>query len=131
MSYRTGRHVFSDIQIELVFVTKVRQGALPDQALQKLEKIFKSVCKDFDATLLSFEGADFYVYIQVRYPPKVTVSKLVNSLKGVSSRKLKELLPTIEVDYWKDTTLWSPSYYARSHCGDSPLSIEDFINSQK
>jgi hypothetical protein len=55
------------------------------------------------------------------YPPKVTVARLVNSLKGVSSRLLGDRRPEIPGCY-KDGVLWSPFYFAGS-CGGAPLSI--------
>src|SRR5215467_828849 len=66
-------------------------------------------------------GEDDHVHLMVIYSPKVTVSKLVNSLKGVSSRLLREHRPEISGRY-KDGVLWSPSYFAGS-CGGAPLSV--------
>src|SRR5215469_10996904 len=60
----------------------------------------------------------------------VPVSKLVNSLKGVSSRLLREHRPEISGRY-KDGVLWSPSYFAGS-CGGAPLSvIAEYIRNQR
>ena len=58
------------------------------------------------------------------YPPKpkVAISSLVNSLKGVSSRLLrKKDYPSIKQQLWGDA-LWSPSYFAGS-CGGAPVEI--------
>ncbi|WP_018574464.1 transposase, partial [Oligella ureolytica] len=52
----------------------------------------------------------------VNYPPKVAISKLVNSLKGISSLLIrKKNYPNIKKKLWKGA-LWSPSYFAGS-CG--------------
>ena len=56
----------------------------------------------------------------VNYPPKVAVSNLVNSLKGVSSRLLCKERPDID-RYWRNM-LWSPSYFASS-CGGTPIDV--------
>jgi len=78
----------------------------------------------------SHNGKDDHVHLLINYPPKMSVSKLVNSLKGVSSRKLREKHPTLVQKYWKGV-LWSPSYYAGS-CGGAPLSaIRKYIEAQK
>lgn len=66
----------------------------------------------------------------MNYPPKVPVSALVNSLKGVSSRLLRQCQPQIAKRYWKGV-LWSPSYFASS-CGGAPLSIiKQYIENQQ
>ena len=51
----------------------------------------------------------------------MAVSSLVNSLKGVSSRLLRQQRPDIRKRYWKGV-LWSPSYFASS-CGGASISI--------
>lgn len=90
--------------------------------LEELRTIFQSVCKDFSAELAEFEGEKDHVHLLVNYPPKVSVSKLVNSLKGVSSRLVrKKNYTNISNALWGDN-LWSPSYFAGA-CGGAPLEI--------
>lgn len=43
-----------------------------------------------EADLKQFHGEGDYVHLLVHYPPKVQLSKLVNSLKGVSARLLRK-----------------------------------------
>ena len=66
------------------------------------------------------EGGD-HVHLLVECPPKVSVSTLVNSLKGVPSRLLRRERPDIQRRYWNGV-LWSPSYFASSY-GGAPISI--------
>lgn len=76
------------------------------------------------------DGEDDHVHLLVNYPPKVSVSALVNSLKGASSRVLRREQPGLKRRYWKGV-LWSPSYFASS-CGGAPISIlRDYINQQQ
>ena len=76
------------------------------------------------------DGEGDHVHFLVEYPPKVPVSKLVNSLKGVSSRLLRKERPDIQNRYWKGV-LWSPSYFAAS-CGGEPISVvRQYIEQQK
>ena len=76
------------------------------------------------------DGGDDHVHLLVEYPPKVAVSSLVNSLKGVSSRLLRKERPDIEKRYWKGV-LWSPfadfaSIPAAVH--RSPLCASSFLS---
>jgi putative transposase len=73
------------IHVHLVFVTKYRRGVFTKEILDDMRQIFASVCTDFEAELVEFDGEDDHVHLLVNYPPKVAVSKLVNSLKGISS----------------------------------------------
>jgi len=105
----------------LVFVAKYRRHVFDGLAIEALRDIFNKVCTDFEAELRACDGEDDHVHLLVEYPPKVAISALVNSLKGVSSRLLRQRRPDIARRYWKGV-LWSPSYFAAS-CGGAPLSI--------
>ena len=127
---QTGRHCVFTLHVYLVFVTKYRYGVLTPQALESLKEIFEAVCRDFEAELVETNGEEDHVHLLVHYPPKVPVSKLVNSLKGVSSRLLKKKHPELEKKYWKGK-LWSPSYFAGS-CGGAPISvIRQYVEQQR
>jgi putative transposase len=119
--YRHGRSVVYALHVHLVFTTKYRRGVLDDAAIGTLRDIFAKVCANFGVDLRACDGEDDHVHLLLEYPPKVDLSRLVNSLKGVSSRLLRQQRPDIVRRYWKGV-LWSPSYFAAS-CGGAPLSI--------
>lgn len=120
--FRTGRHCVFLMHAHLVFVTKYRRFVFTKQILNELQSIFKEVCHDFECELVEFEGECDHVHLLVHFPPKVAISKLVNSLKGVSSRLLrKKNYPTIRKALW-GSSLWSPSYFAGT-CGGAPLEV--------
>ena len=98
--------------------------------METLNEIFSDVCEAFEVELEEFNGEDDHVHLLIRYPPKTTISKLVNSLKGVSSRLIrKKNYPEIQKSLW-GKNLWSPSYFAGS-CGGAPLSqIREYIERQ-
>jgi putative transposase len=127
---RTGRHVVYSLHVHLVFVTKYRRQVLSALAIQDLAAIFAKVCNDFGAELKECNGEDDHVHLLVIYPPKMGISGLVNSLKGVSSRRLREIRPEVSGRYSKGV-LWSPSYFAAS-CGGAPLSIiAEYVRNQR
>ena len=119
---RRGRHVIYNLHVHLVFVAKYRGKVFTKEILDDMRGIFESVCTDFEAQLVEFDGEDDHVHLLVNYPPKVSISKLVNSLKGVSSRMIRQKnYPSIREKLWGGA-LWSPSYFASS-CGGAPISI--------
>lgn len=118
---RTGRHCVFAMHVHLVFVAKYRKKVFDADAIERLRRIFASVCADFDSTLVEMDGEGDHVHLLVEYPPAVTVSRLVNSLKGVGSRLLNKERPDIGKRRWEGA-LWSPSYFAAS-CGGAPISI--------
>ncbi len=118
------------LHVHLVFVTRYRRDVLSEPAIRDLSRIFAKVCRDFEAELIECDGEDDHVHLLVQYPPKVALSRLVNSLKGVSNRLLPENRPEI-TGRSHNGVLWSPSYVAAS-CGGAPLSvIADDVKSQR
>ncbi len=82
----------------------------------------RDVCADFGAELAEFNGEPEHVHLLVTFPPTVAISRLVNSLKGVSSRRLRQEFPDLRQHYWRATRLWSGSYFADS-AGGAPISL--------
>lgn len=126
---RSGRHCVFNMHCHLVFVTKYRRKIFTQDILNSMKQIFEKICTDFEVELEEFNGELDHVHLLVNYPPKISIAKLVNSLKGVSSRKLRQYFPEIHHHYYKGV-LWSPSYFAAS-CGGAPLSIiKQYIQQQ-
>ena len=127
---RRGRTCVFLMHVHLVFVTKYRRKVFTKIILQDLQKVFTEVCADFEAELVECDGEDDHVHLLVNYHPKIAVSRLVNSLKGVSSRLIrKKNYPSIRKALWGGS-LWSPSYFSGS-CGGAPLAIvKEYIQSQ-
>jgi len=114
----------------LVFVPRYRRKVFDADALERLQTVFAKVCGDFEATLDEFNGEPDHVHLLVHYPPKVSVSALVNSLKGVSARRLRQDRPDIARRYWRGG-LWSASYFAAS-CGGAPIEVlRQYIEQQR
>jgi REP element-mobilizing transposase RayT len=94
------------MQVYLVFVTIYRHCNLGGEAIEPSWWI---------------DGQGNHVHLPVSYLPKVSVSSLVNSLKGVSGYVLRRQLPRMASCYWKKS-LWSPSDLAASG-GGAPLEV--------
>lgn len=99
--------------------------------LDDLHRIFSKACCDFEAELVEFDGEEDSVHLRVYYPPKIAISSLVNSLKGVSSRMIrKKNYPSIRQKLG-GSALWSPSYFTWNlnwyHCATN---CDEFMTSR-
>lgn len=129
VQYRSGRHCLFLLHCHFVFVTKYRGRVFEKRHIEALEVIFRKVCEDFEVDLAQFDGEADHVHLLVNYPPKVSLSRLVNSLKGVSSRHMRRQFPELVSSYFKGA-LWSRSYFAGS-VGGAPLEVlRQYIESQ-
>ena len=119
------------LHVHLVLIAKYRRGALSDRVREFMRPVMERVCHDFGGTLLAFDGEDDHVHLLVEYPPKIALSALVNSLKGVSARMVrKQGFPEVQSKLWGEH-LWSPSYCAVS-CGGAPLeTVKRYVETQR
>ena len=125
--YRRGRHSVTQLYTHLVFVTKYRKKIFNSQHLDYLREVCNEVAKKMDFQVLEINGESDHIHLLIEYPPKLSISQIVNSLKGVSSRMLRK-----KYDLTPHTQhLWSPSYFAVS-CGGAPLEkIKQYIENQQ
>jgi putative transposase len=87
-----------------------------------MEEIRRAVCAGFGCELVACNGEAEHVHLLVHFPPTVALSRPVNSLKGVSSRRLRQAFPELARHYWPARRLWSGSYSAVSF-GGAPLDV--------
>jgi putative transposase len=116
---RRERHSVSAIRVHLVCVVKYRKKIITLDGLEVIRASFEEVAKKMDFKLEEFEGEADHVHALVEYPPKLSISQIVNSLKGVSSRRYGAA--GHPKPFGKEA-LWSPSYFASS-VGGAPIEV--------
>jgi putative transposase len=127
---RKGRHVVYLLHAHIIFVTKYRGKVFDSEILTKAEELMRKICEENEVVLKEFNGESDHVHLLVEYPPKIALSKLVNALKGTTSRELKRYYPELNQVAWRKNALWSPSYFVGS-VGGAPLEVlKQYINQQ-
>jgi putative transposase len=74
-------------------VTKYRHKVFTAAHLKRMEETLRAVRADYECEQVEFNGENNHMHLLVNFPPNVALSKLVNSLKGVSSRRLRQEYP--------------------------------------
>ncbi|AFY31349.1 IS200/IS605 family transposase [Calothrix sp. PCC 7507] len=125
---RHERHSVSDLKIHLVCVTKYRRKIFTHDSLELIHRSFAEVAKKMDFQILEFNGESDHVHTLIEFPPKLSISQIVNALKGVSSRRYGQA--GFPKPYGKQA-LWSPSYFVSS-VGGAPLEVlKKYIQNQE
>ena len=124
--YRKERHSVTDLKIHLICLTKYRRPVLDDDGLKLIEQSFREVGLKMNFQILEFNGEADHVHTLIEYPPKLSISQMTNSLKGVSSRRYGQ------AGYKKPhkESLWSPSYFAVSVGGATLEVLKQYIDNQ-
>lgn len=125
--YRKERHSVTDLKIHLVCVTKYRKKIIPKEGLVLIKESFLEVARKMNFSVLEINGESDHVHALIEYPPKLSISQIVNALKGVSSRRYGQA----GFSKPSKTSLWSPSYFAIS-VGGAPIEVLiQYIKDQK
>ncbi|NES83524.1 MAG: IS200/IS605 family transposase [Moorea sp. SIO2B7] len=124
-----GRSV-SDLKAHLVLTSKYRRKVFSAEMLQRLGEILADLCQKWDCKLIEFNGEEDHIHLLKQYFPQMELTKLINNLKTVTSRRLRsEFQEQVDKFYGKDV-LWNGSYFIAS-CGGVTLStLRTYIESQ-
>ncbi len=127
---KKGRHSTYLLQAHLIFVTKFRKKVFTNEYLNYIEDIFRDTLIENECNLIEFNGESDHVHLLIEFNPKVSISKLVNNLKGRSSRLLRRDRPEVKKILWGKAKLWSPSYFAGSVGSITLEVLEKYIKDQ-
>jgi len=128
--FKSNRHSIYNLKYHLVVITKYRHKCINKEILNDLNEIFKNIIEGKNGTLIEFNGEPDHVHLLFEVPPQVELSKLVNTLKTVSSRLVrKNHSEYLKKYYWKPV-FWSRSYCILTTGGATIEIIEKYIKSQ-
>lgn len=112
MIYKLDKNAHSVFALtyHLIICVKYRRKIfLEENIIDRLKQITKKVSGDFGVEIVNQETDKDHIHILFKSNPKIDLTKLINSLKGVSSRLLFKEFPEIKKKLWNGA-LWSPSY---------------------
>lgn len=114
-----------------MFVTKYRRKVINAEILKSLESIFSKLCQNQKSELIEFGGEPDHVHLLIDISPDIAPSRLVNTLKTISSRMIrKEFAEHINKFYRTAPVFWTGAYCAIS-AGGAPLEVlKQYIQNQ-
>ncbi|HBT4578742.1 TPA: IS200/IS605 family transposase [Klebsiella pneumoniae] len=123
------RHSVSKLVVHLIFTTKYRRKLFDGCMIEQLREAFCSAATKLECEILEMDGETDHVHLLVAYPPKLAVSVMVNNLKSVSSRLLRQQNTHLRTQS-KTGLLWSRSYFACSAGGATIETLRAYVQSQ-
>lgn len=130
MKITKNRFARYSLKSHLVFVTKKRQKVFNAEHLNFLENVLKETIEEMGGTLEEFKGGEEFVHLLISYPPKWSISDIVNNLKARSSRLMRRDMPAIEMEDKEDSSLWYQYYLALSVGEFNAETVDNFITKQ-
>ena len=110
-NYRKTSHSVYDIKYHLVWVTKYRKPVLNGEIAQRLRDLIREISKSLDVEIIKGHISKDHVHILVSVPPYVSVSGLMQKIKGKTSRKLLNEYRLLAKQFW-GRHLWARGYFA-------------------
>ena len=126
---RKSSHVQYDIQYHLVWTTKYRYKVLTGRVAERAREIIRHCCNNMDVTIISGSIGKEHIHILVSCPPSVSVSKIVQQIKGKTSRVLLSEYRDLKKRYWGQH-LWAVGYFCRSVGSITQNVIREYIENQ-
>lgn len=127
--YRKSSHTVYDIKYHLVWVTKYRKEVLSGELAKRVRDLVREVCKSNDVEILKGHISKNHVHLFVSVPPHISVSKLMQYIKGKSSRKVLSEFKTISRMYW-GRHFWARGYFVVSSGTITDEMIMEYIENQ-
>ena len=128
-NYRKSSHCTYDIKYHIVWITKYRKPVIVGSIAKRLQEIIRQVCSQNDVEILSGHISKDHVHMLVSVPPYLSVSKLVQYMKGNSSHKIQMEYKEINKQYW-GRHLWARGYFAASTGNITDEIIAEYIQNQ-
>jgi len=130
MEYQHGAHSVYDIKYHLIWVTKYRYQILKGEIALRARELIRQTCISRDVTIVQGSVGKDHVHILVSCPPTMAPSKLVQYIKGRSSRLIQDEFPHLQKRYWGQH-MWGRGYFCSTVGSVTEETIRTYIENQK
>lgn len=129
-SYRTNSHSKYDLKVHIIWVPKYRKRILTGKVAERTRDLLRQICIEHEVHIISGKIVADHVHMFVSYKPQLALSKLVQYLKGGSSRILFEEFGYLKKQLW-GRYLWARRYMAISSGNITDELIQKYIEEQE
>ncbi len=128
-NYRKTAHSTYDIKYHIVWITKYRKPAITGKIAERTRELVRGVCQTNEVEILAGHVSKDHIHLLVSAPPHLSVSKLVQYIKGYTSRKLLMEHKELNKQFW-GRHLWGRGYFAASSGNVTDEVIAEYIRTQ-
>ena len=129
-SYRLGSHTKTDLKVHLIWIPKYRKRVLKGQVAIRTRDLLRQIAMEHELYILSGKVAKDHVHMFISYRPTQNISKIVQWLKGISSRILLSEFSHLRKEFW-GRHIWSRGYMAVSSGNITDEMIQEYIEQQE
>ena len=120
--YRHGSHTTFAIHLHIVWITTYRHKVLRGEVAERVRAIVREECRKSGVDILQGHISPYHVHVMISLPPHVTISRLIQRMKGKSSYRLLAEFPQMRKRFW-GRHVWARGYF----CGSSGNVTDEVI----
>lgn len=124
--YRRGAHTVFGIHLHLVRVTKCRRRAPSGEVALRVRDLIRDICGAHEVTILKGHVSKDHVHLLVSIPPQVTISRLLQWLKGKTAHRRLMEFPHLKKQFW-GRHVWARGYFCRSSGNVTDEIVAEYI----
>jgi putative transposase len=113
-----------------VWITKYRRAILTGEVGQRVRDLIRQICGQQDVLIIKGHVSKDHIHLFVSIPPQVTISRLVQALKGKTAYKLFQEYPHLRKKFWGQH-LWARGYFCCSSGNVTDEVIKQYIENQQ
>ena len=130
MGYRKGSHSIYDLKYHIIWCTKYRYRVLGGEVAERVRVLIREICAANYVDIISGSISADHVHILVSVPPSISISKIVQYIKGKSSRKILMEFEHLRKRYWGQH-IWARGYFAVSVGNLNERQVQEYIENQE
>ena len=128
--YRTNSHSKYDLKVHLIWVPKYRKRVLTGTVAERVRDALRRISMEHEVHIISGKVSSDHVHMFLSYRPQLALSKLVQYLKGGSSRIMLQEFPRLRKQFW-GRHLWARGYMAISSGNITDDMVQKYIDEQE
>ena len=129
MMHRKGSHSIFNLKYHIIWCTKYRYRVLTKEVAQRTREIIREICASNYVDILSGNVGPDHIHILVSVPPSISISKLMQYIKGKCGRKLLQEFEQLKKRYWRQH-VWSRGYFAVTVGNLNDKQVQEYIENQ-
>ena len=129
MEYKKGSHTVYDIEYHVVWTTKYRYKVLQGKIAERLREVLRQGCQAHGITIVRGNIGKDHVHMLLSCPTTIAPSKIMQLLKGRSSKVMQEEFEELRKRYWGQH-LWATGYFCRTVGTVTEEMVKEYIENQ-
>jgi putative transposase len=130
MDYRKGAHSTFDLKYHVVFCTKYRYRVLIGQVALRIRELIKEICSSNYVEIVQGGVSPDHIHLLLSVPPSLSLSKIIQYIKGKSSRKIQMEFEHLRKRYWGQH-FWARGYFAVTVGNVNQEEVQKYIEEQE